>query len=63
MIAIDDGITTGNLNAADVFFLIATIVAVIAAGLYAAVNPKTVRWAPVALALGLACVSLGLLLL
>jgi hypothetical protein len=63
MLAIDDGIASGNLNAADVFFLIAVIVAIVAAGLYAVVNPPALRWAPVALALAFASTALGLLLL
>lgn len=63
MIGIDDGIASGNLNAADIFFLIAVIVAVVAAALYAAVSVQTARWAPVALCLALALTALGLLLL
>jgi hypothetical protein len=63
MFAIDDGITSGNLNAADVFFLIATIVAVAAGFLFGATAPTLHRWGSVALSLGLALVALGLLLL
>jgi len=63
MLAVDDGIASGNLNAADIFFLIAVIVAVIAAALYAAVSAQTSRWAPVALSVALGLVDIGLLLL
>lgn len=56
MLAIDDGIWTGNYNAADVLFLIAVILAALGTLLYAVAARRThtersvelVRWAPVA---------------
>ena len=54
-------IASGNLDAADVFFLIATIVAVLAAVLYAVTEPRALRWAPVALSLAVAGIAFGLL--
>ncbi len=46
MLAIDDGLASGNLNAADIFFFVAMIVALIAAGLAASRNAVHVRWSP-----------------
>ena len=56
-------IFSGEVDAADVFFLIATLLAVAAAFLYAARRPDTVVWAPVAGWLGAACAFFGFLLL
>ena len=59
MNAVDDGIINGSLNLADICFLIAVIVFVIAAVM--AYGVKTL-WATL-VAAGLAAASLGLLLL
>jgi hypothetical protein len=59
MLAVDDGIVSGNLNAADICFLVAFIVFLIAA--FLAYGVKTL-WATL-VAAGLAAVSLGFLLL
>lgn len=74
MLAVDDGIWSGNLDAADIFFLVGVILAVVAALLYAmAARPvrdptdaNRVRvgvWAPVALSLALASTALAWLVL
>ena len=63
MYAIDDGLTSGNFNAADIFWLIGLIVAVVAAILYAVTPHPVVKWAPVALSAAVACVAFGLFLL
>ena len=59
MIAVDDGIVSGNLTLADICFLVALIVFGIAA--FLAYGTKTL-WATL-IATGLAVASLGLLLL
>lgn len=59
MIAVDDGIASGNFNVADICFLIAVIVFLIAG--FIAYGVKTL-WATL-VAIGLAAVSLGLFLL
>lgn len=63
--AVDDGIWTGNVNLADVFFLFATILAVAATIAYAVVprSPAAARWAPVALSLAVACAAFAWLVL
>jgi len=59
VIAVEDGIVAGHLTAADLFFLIACILAFIGAVI---AYPTKTLWATlVAAALG--CVSLGLFLL
>lgn len=59
MNAVDDGISSGNLNVADLFFLIACILAFIGAVI---AYPTKTLWATlVAAALG--CLALGLFLL
>jgi flagellar biosynthesis protein FliQ len=57
--AVDDGIWSGNLDLSDALLLIAFVILLVAAVLYAAVQPKTVRWAPVALCVGVALIALG----
>jgi positive regulator of sigma E activity len=59
MNAVDDGIVSGNLTFADIMFLVAFIVFLV--GAYLASNAKAL-WAT-AIAVGLACVSLGWLVL
>lgn len=53
------GIIHGNLNLADILFLVAAIVFFVAAFLYTQLTPKPVSHIMVALALGI--LSLGLL--
>jgi len=55
LLAVDDGIWQGNVNLADVFFLFATILAVLAAIAYAVVSVPAARWAPVLLSLAVGC--------
>lgn len=65
MIAVDDGLWSGNYNAADVFFLIGTVLAVVAAVL-AVPRPAPSRlavWAPVLLYLAVGCGLFAWLLL
>jgi Mn2+/Fe2+ NRAMP family transporter len=54
-------IASGNFDAADAFFLIATILAVLAAVAYALASRPTpsrvLVWAPVLLSLSVACVA------
>lgn len=59
MNAVDDGIVSGNFTLADIAFLVALIL--FAIGAFLAWPTKTL-WAFL-VALGLACVSLGLLVL
>jgi hypothetical protein len=61
LLAADDGIWTGKLTLADVFFLIATIVFIIAFVVRLMVRPVPVDMLLVAA--GLACVALGWLVL
>lgn len=62
MIAVDTGIASGHLTAADIFFIIAVALAVIAAVLE--LRPPAKPSAPTALAwLAVACVAFGLFLL
>lgn len=61
LLAADDGIWAGKYNAADVFFLIAAIVFVIAFVVRLMLRPVPID--SVMVAAGLACVALGLLLL
>ena len=63
MLAVDDGIAQGNLNLADVFFLIGTILAFLAGFLAANATPNATRWHMVAGWFALALVALGLFLL
>jgi hypothetical protein len=63
MIAVDDGLTSGNLNFADVMFLIGAIVAVLAAIFYGLVQPPVSRWAPVMLSLAVGFVAFGFFVL
>jgi len=60
MFGVDEGITHGHLSAADICFLVALIVFVIAAVMTWPL--ANTRWATL-VAAGLAAVSLGLLLL
>jgi hypothetical protein len=62
LLAVDDGITSGNLNAADIFFLIAVILAIVSALIAWRPAPES-RWAGPLLSLALAAAALGLLLL
>lgn len=61
MIAVDDGIWSGNFNFADVMFLVAFIVFVIAAVIRLLAKPIAIDF--VLVAVGLACVSLAWLLI
>ena len=72
LLAVDDGIANANFNWADVFFLVATILAVIAAVAYASgvrpVGDNTVRvgwhaYAAALLALAVAGIAFALFLL
>ena len=57
-------IANGNLDTADLFFLFAVFLAVLAAILYAlADRPQVIRFAPVALSLAVGCGFLALLVL
>lgn len=59
--ATDEGIWSGNANFADVMFLVAFILFVIGAVIAWAIQPRAM-WATV-VAIGLACVSLGWMVL
>jgi hypothetical protein len=61
LIAADDGIWQGNITLADVFFLIATIVFIIAVVVRLMVRPVPIDM--VLVAVGLACLALGWLVL
>ena len=61
MFAVDDGIASGNLNLADICFLVAVILFLIGAAVAWAIQPRAL-WATL-VAVGLAAVSLGLLVL
>lgn len=63
MIAVDDGIFNGNLNAADIFFLIATILAFIAGLLAIPRNPPSPPYSMVLGWLAVTCLAVGFLLL
>jgi len=56
-------IAHGHVDGADTFFLIAVILAVFAAIAYASRRVDVVPWAPVLLALAVACLGLGWVLL
>jgi hypothetical protein len=61
LLAADDGIINGNLNLADIFFLIAVIVFAIAFVLRLMVKPVPIDG--LMIAAGLVCVALGWLVL
>ena len=74
--AVDDGLTNNNWNMADVFFLIATALAVLSGLAYATGNVGTVDtdpaprvktnyhlWAPALLAFAVGCFAFGFFLL
>lgn len=67
--AVDDGIANGNLNWADVFFLIGTVLALLAAlaawPTATADHPgnAVARWLHVLLCLAVGCVAFGFFLL
>ena len=63
LLAIDDGLSSGNLNTADIFFVIGAILGLVSAILYAVVQPPAARWAPVLLALTAGFIAFGLFLL
>lgn len=63
MIAIDDGIASGNANAADMFFLIGVILGFLAAVLGLIRDDRGADYAPVLAWAAIGCVALGLLLL
>jgi hypothetical protein len=65
LLAVDDGIWQGNFDLADVFFALATILAVLSAIAYARVpdDPRSARWAPVALALAVGFATLAWMVL
>ena len=56
-------ISTGNTGTADVFFLVALILALVAALLYGSRRTDAVPWAPVLLSLAVASASLAWLVL
>ena len=60
MLGVDDGIVNGNFDFADILFIAAAILAVVAAYLYSQVNAAHLhRHAPVALSIALACIAVG----
>lgn len=64
MLAVDDGLAQGNLDVADVFFLIGTIIGFIAAFLWA--RPPVgsrINWGPPLLCVAVACLGFGFFLL
>lgn len=65
MIAVDDGIASGNANLADIFFLVAVILFVIYAliGWAPRENVRDSRISSLLLGLGLACVAFAFLML
>ena len=63
MYAVDDGIWNGNLDFADICFLVAAVVGVIAAVLYIPREPPRSTWAPSALSVAVALLALGFLVL
>jgi hypothetical protein len=56
-------ISTGNTGTADVFFLVALILALVAALLYGSRRADAVPWGPVMLCLAVASLSLSWLVL
>jgi predicted neutral ceramidase superfamily lipid hydrolase len=56
-------ILSGELDLADAVFLVAFILAVVAAVFYAVAQPHIARWAPVAVALAVAGIAFGLMAL
>lgn len=56
-------ISSGNADTADVFFLVALILALVAALLYGSRRTEAVPWAPVMLSLAVASLSLSWLVL
>jgi hypothetical protein len=56
-------IAHGHVDGADVFFLIAVILAVVAGLAYASRRADALPWAPVALSFAVACAALAWLLL
>ena len=62
MLAVDDGLFSGNFNFADFCFLIATIVFAIALVMRALVKPKP-NWDSVLIAAGFTAVALGWLVI
>ena len=73
LLAVDDGLTNGNYNWADVFFLVGTIAAVLAALAYVTGNTTTVdnnppryhyhAWAPALVAFAVGCIAFAFFLL
>lgn len=63
MIAVDDGIINGNLDAADFFFIIAIILSILASGVYASAKATIIRWGPVLLSLSITAVAVAFLIL
>ena len=63
MNAIDDGLVNGKLDLADVCFLIAVVLAVIAAILAVPRNPPRSAWYPVVGFIAIAVLALGFLVL
>lgn len=60
MLAVDDGIVSGNITAADLFFLLAVILGLIAAGLSFSTRPENHhRYSFVAGWLAVASIALG----
>jgi hypothetical protein len=56
-------IASGEVDTADLFFLFAILLGVLAAILYAVLEARITRWAPVALSLAVTCVAVGFLVL
>lgn len=63
LVAVDDGLASGNLNAADICFLIALILGGLAVLVGVVNQPPLARWTSVLLSAAVALVALGLLLL
>jgi hypothetical protein len=73
LMAVDDGIANANYNWADVFFIVGTILAVVAGLAYVTGNTTTVdnsppryhyhAWAPALVAFAVACIAFAWFLL
>lgn len=74
LFAIDDGLTNGNLNVADIFFLLGTIFGALAGLAYVAGFPvaegatpnqwhRYSHWAAALVAFAVACIAFGFFLL
>jgi hypothetical protein len=63
LIAVDDGLSSGNLNWADIFFLLGTILAVLGALAHSPLGEAVTKYAWVLLSLAVAFIAFGLFLL